>query len=42
MLKFEYGNITIIQDNYREQNISFFNQNPTQFNYKRDVLAKLP
>lgn len=35
MLQIQYNNNTLIQDNYREERIAFFNRNPEQFNLKR-------
>jgi hypothetical protein len=37
MLQCTVGNATIIQDDYRQNQIEFFNQNPTQFNLRRNV-----
>ena len=37
MIRFLAGNTTIIQDNYREANISFFNDNAQAFNFKRSL-----
>ncbi|RSH92324.1 hypothetical protein EHS25_008739 [Saitozyma podzolica] len=35
LLDFSTGNISVITDDYREQQIAFFSSNPTQFNLRR-------
>jgi hypothetical protein len=37
LLDFSTGNISVITDDYREQQIAFFSSNPTQFNLRRGV-----
>jgi hypothetical protein len=40
MLKIQAGNTTVIRDDYREEKIAYFNEQPQQFNLKRSGLAK--
>lgn len=36
MITLQANNYTIIRDDYREERIAFFNEEPQQFNLKRD------
>lgn len=35
MLQIQAGNITVIKDDYREEQMAFFNSQPEQFNLRK-------
>lgn len=40
MLLLQANNVTLIRDNYREEQIAFFNSEPDQFNLKKRGLVE--